>query len=158
MIATHYTETENLQQIADMVPQQEPFRFIDRITYADDTRIEGYYHFEKSNPIYKGHCPGYPVTPGVILTEVMAQIGLVAFGLYLLSKSTRMEDLVSKYMPAFTRSYVDFHKQVLPGETVYVVSEKILFRHKKLVCQVKLFNNNQELVASGNLSGFMHTK
>ena len=65
---------EIIDAILAKIPHQSPFRFIDEISYLDDTRIEGNYFLKKNADFYKGHFPGFPVTPGVILTEIMAQI------------------------------------------------------------------------------------
>jgi len=66
------------------IPQQPPFRFIDEIVSVDAERIEARYRWRPEAEFYKGHFPGNPVTPGVLLIESMAQAGLVALGLYLL--------------------------------------------------------------------------
>jgi 3-hydroxyacyl-[acyl-carrier-protein] dehydratase len=63
-----------IDDIMQMVPYKDPFKFIDAITYADGNRIEGIYFFDPNNAFYPGHFPGFPMTPGVILIEVMAQI------------------------------------------------------------------------------------
>ena len=73
------------QEVLALVPQQEPFRFIDEIISLDDEQIVGAYRFREDEYFYRGHFPGNPITPGVILIETMAQIGVVAFGMYLLA-------------------------------------------------------------------------
>jgi 3-hydroxyacyl-[acyl-carrier-protein] dehydratase len=65
------------------VPQQDPFRFIDEILELDEEHIVGAYRFRPDEYFYRGHFPDWPVTPGVILIETMAQTGVVAFGIYL---------------------------------------------------------------------------
>lgn len=143
-----------MEKLLQMMPQQEPFRFIDEITYIDDNRIEGCYCLDRNNNFYQGHFPGYPVTPGVILIEVMAQIGLVAFGLYLTTKDQKTNWLQASIIPVLCSVDVNFCKMVFPGEVVFVVSEKIMFRHGKLVCKVQLLNDRKELVSSGTITGF----
>ena len=71
------------ERVLGMVPQQHPFRFIEDILELDEEHIVGVYRFQKNEYFYRGHFPGLPITPGVILIETMAQTGVVAFGLYL---------------------------------------------------------------------------
>ena len=135
----------DIEKLIQMVPQKQPFRFIDKITYVDESRIEGFYCLDPGSEFYQGHFPEYPLTPGVILIEVMAQIGLVAFGLYLLNATADGDALLNK-IPVLFSADVNFRKQVLPGEHLFVVSEKILFRHGKLLCKVQLFNNDNAAI------------
>jgi len=66
------------EEVLALVPQQEPFRFIDEITELDEEHIVANYTFRPDADFYRGHFPGNPITPGVILTETMAQAGVVA--------------------------------------------------------------------------------
>ena len=91
-------------------------------------RVEGYYTFKKDEYFYQSHFKENPVTPGVILIECMAQIGLVCLGIYLLNS----EEVSVKTSVAFSSSQVDFLIPVFPGEKVNVVSEKVYFRFNKL--------------------------
>jgi 3-hydroxymyristoyl/3-hydroxydecanoyl-(acyl carrier protein) dehydratase len=93
----------------------------------------------------------YPVTPGVILTEAMAQIGLVGLGIFL----TKAYESKKAQKFVFTSSEVEYLKEVLPGEKVKVVSEKIYFRLGKLKCKVEMWNEKGERVAKGNLAGMI---
>ena len=79
---------------------------------------------------YAGHFNNYPVTPGVILTECMAQIGLVCFGFFLLNPtaSSIKKAVLSTYKIALTNHNIDFYLPVFPGERVRVLSHKEYFR------------------------------
>jgi 3-hydroxymyristoyl/3-hydroxydecanoyl-(acyl carrier protein) dehydratase len=70
-------------EVLGMVPQQEPFRFIDEIVELDQEHIVARYTFPEDSDFYRGHFPGNPITPGVILIETAAQAGVVAFGIFL---------------------------------------------------------------------------
>ena len=140
------------EDILAFVPQQKPFRFIEEILELDDDHIVGKYTFKQDESFYEGHFPGDPVTPGVILIETMAQTGVVAFGLYLTSKLSQNEEL-SQWTTFFTDCNIEFYKPVLPGTTVIVRGEKVFYRKMKLQTKVKLFLENNELVAEGVVSG-----
>ena len=135
-----------------LLPYSKPFLFVDTIHSISEDDIVGSYQFRKDEYFYKGHFEDEPVTPGVILIECMAQIGLVCLGIYLMRN-----ELQNHQSPqvAFTSSQIDFFIPVFPGETVKVVSSKTVFRFGKLKCDVQLFNQNDELVCRGKLSGMI---
>ena len=125
---------------------------MDGIDSVSENEITGYYTFKASESFYKGHFKDYPVTPGVILTECMAQIGLVCIGIYLLKGELNTN---VKPQIALTSHQMDFYLPVLPDEKVKVISEKEVFRFNKLRCKVKMFNEKDELVARGTISGML---
>ena len=73
------------QEIISKLPYSKPFLFVDEIINIDENGVEGNYTFDATLDFYKGHFKDNPVTPGVILTEVMAQIGVVCLGVFLLN-------------------------------------------------------------------------
>ena len=75
----------NYLEIISQLPYSEPFLFVDEITSITENGAVGNYSFDENSYFYKGHFKDNPVTPGVILTEVMAQIGVVCLGIYLLN-------------------------------------------------------------------------
>jgi 3-hydroxyacyl-[acyl-carrier-protein] dehydratase len=140
------------ETIIQLLPYQAPFLFVEELTYISENRSEGYYTFKNDEYFYQGHFKDNPITPGVILTEVMAQIGVVCLGIYLL-KNDFSE--IKKPQIALTSNQVDFFLPVKPKERVKVVSEKIYFRFNKLKCKVQLFNSKNELVCKGMISGML---
>jgi 3-hydroxyacyl-[acyl-carrier-protein] dehydratase len=140
------------QTLLELIPQQEPFRFVDEITSVNDLTIEGKYTFRKDHEFYKGHFPGNPVTPGVILLESMCQVGVVALGIYLLAQEKTPEE-TRQWTTMFSDAQVDFMKPVLPGETVTIKAEKIFWRRMKLRCKVEMFDSTGALVAQATASG-----
>lgn len=139
------------EEIIALLPYQKPFLFVDEICEVSDSGITGNYTFHKEDYFYKGHFKDYPVTPGVIITELMAQIGVVCLGIFI-SKPTQS---VSEYKIALTSHKVDFFVPVFPGEKITVVSEKQYFRFNKLKCSVKAFNDKDELIARGEIAGML---
>ena len=142
--------------VLDKIPHQPPFRFIDEITYLDNNRIEGNYFLKEDADFYKGHFPEFPITPGVILTEIMAQIGMVAFGIYLMIMQG--ETAFKNMATMLTETNIKFKKQVLPGQKVFVHSEKIFFRHGKLQCNISLKDSENKLLCFGVMSGMLFIK
>ena len=148
-------DINNIEQISEsilkLLPQQDPFRYLDRLVEVDDAHIVGQYTYKKNEWFYKGHFPGNPLTPGVILIETMAQTAVVAFGIYLVLKEGKEDPRT--LVTVFTDVEAEFHKNVLPGETVTVKAEKLFFRKKKLKCKVELFLKNGQLAATATLAG-----
>lgn len=138
-------------EILSKLPYQEPFLFVNHIDEVNSNSIKGSFTFKASSWFYKGHFKNNPVTPGVILTECAAQIGLASFGLFLLSQN---EDLnVEQVKLAMTSSNVEFLKPVLPDDKVVVEAEKMYFRFNKLKSSVKMYNSSGDVVLQGELAG-----
>jgi 3-hydroxyacyl-[acyl-carrier-protein] dehydratase len=137
-------------EIIALLPYSKPFLFVDGVNSVSENEICGYYTFRKDEYFYQGHFKDNPITPGVILTECMAQIGLVCFGIFLLKDELQT---TKKPQVALTSNQMDFYLPVLPGEKVIVHSEKEVFRFNKLKCKVKMLNKNGELAARGVISG-----
>jgi len=140
------------EEVLALVPQQEPFRFIDEILELDDQHIVARYTFSPDHDFYRGHFPGNPITPGVILTETMAQAGVVAFGIYLYARQTSREE-VAKLLTVFTDANVEFSGTVRPGDRVRTTGRVKFFRRRKLRAAVEMTLDDGTLVCSGELSG-----
>ena len=140
------------EEVLALVPQQEPFRFIDEILELDEEHIVARYTFSPEADFYRGHFPGNPITPGVILTETMAQAGVVAFGIYLYALETSLEE-VNKMLTIFTDANVDFTGSVMPGDRVTTTGRIKFFRRKKLRATVEMRLDDGTVVCSGELSG-----
>lgn len=137
--------------ILEHLPQQEPFRFVDSILEVDDDHIVATYRFRPEQDFYRGHFPGNAITPGVILVEAMAQVGVVALGIYLLSQDS--PDEVGEVVTMFTDMAIDFTGVVRPGDEVTITGHKQFFRRRKLRSQVAMKLADGTTVASGTVSG-----
>jgi 3-hydroxyacyl-[acyl-carrier-protein] dehydratase len=140
----------NTAEIISKLPYSKPFLFVDELVSIDENGVVGNYTFDANLDFYKGHFKDNPVTPGVILTEVMAQIGVVCLGVFLLNNEVNKNTLI-----ALTSNEIEFLKPVYPNEKVTVISEKIYFRFGKLKCKVKMLNAKNEEVCSGTIAGMM---
>ena len=141
------------QEIISKLPYTKPFLFVHEIIAIDENGVEGNFTFNENLDFYKGHFKDNPVTPGVILTEVMAQIGLVCLGIFLLN-----DNLNKKTLIALTSTDIEFLKPVFPKEKVIVISKKVYFRFGKLKCKVIMKNEKGQEVCNGMISGMIISK
>ena len=142
----------NVKDIIAKLPYTKPFLFVDELLHIDENGSMGTYTFDENLDFYKGHFKEKPVTPGVILTETMAQIGLVCLGIYLLNNELKNTSI------AFTSVEMQFLKPVYPNEKVTVISQKIYFRFGKLKCNISMKNEAEQIVSQGIFSGMLTTQ
>lgn len=138
------------QDIIDKLPYTKPFLFVEELHRVDENGAEGTFTFSADLDFYKGHFKDNPITPGVILTETMAQIGVVCLGIYLLGNDFNSDSKV-----ALTSSEIEYLKPVYPNQMVTVISEKLYFRFGKLKCKVRMWNANNEEVCHGTIAGMI---
>ncbi|AUD62754.1 3-hydroxyacyl-[acyl-carrier-protein] dehydratase FabZ [Tenericutes bacterium MO-XQ] len=105
----------SLEQIKEIIPHRDPFLLLDEIIELDTFKAIGIKHVTPDEFYFKGHFPGKPVVPGVILVESLAQVGAVI----ILS-----HDKYKGKIAYFTGiKNAKFRKSVLPGDTVYLHCE-----------------------------------
>jgi 3-hydroxyacyl-[acyl-carrier-protein] dehydratase len=140
------------KEIIEKLPYEKSFLFVDELINISENGITGTYTFDRNEFFYSGHFKDNPVTPGVILIEVMAQIGVVCLGIFLIK-----DDILEKENPqiALTSNSIDFFLPVFPGEKVRVVSQKEFFRFHKLKCKVEMYNEANALICRGFISGMI---
>ena len=139
-------------QVLDLLPQQEPFRFVDEILEVGDDHIVARYTFRPEADFYRGHFPGNPITPGVLLIEAMAQTGVVALGIYLVARERGVEE-VRRVLTVFTDVTAEFTGVVRPGDTVTIRARKVFFRRMKLRSDVEMRLADGSLVATATVAG-----
>ena len=140
-------------EILERLPYSPPFLFVDNLSEITENGAKGSYAFPEDAFFYEGHFKNYPVTPGVILTECLAQIGVVPIGIFL------NKDLdPDHFQIRLTSTAVDFFLPVFPGERVEVSSEKMYFRFNKLKCKVDMRNTEGNLICRGEISGMLGKK
>jgi len=139
-------------QVLERLPQQEPFRFVDRILELDEEHIVATYRFRSEADFYRGHFPGNPVTPGVLLLEAVAQVGVVALGIYLFALDHSEEEL-ERTVTFFTDAEVEFSGVVAPDTEVTIAAKKVFWRRNKLRSQATMTLADGTLVCAATISG-----
>jgi|SRR5690606_19688154 len=138
------------EEILGLLPYVDPFLFVEELHEVNENGARGSYRFPENAFFYEGHFKGYPVTPGVILTECMAQIGVVSLGIFLYK-----ELALGSCQINLTSTDVNFFHPVYPGERVEVTSEKLFLRFNKLKCKVEMRNVEGKLICRGEISGML---
>jgi 3-hydroxyacyl-[acyl-carrier-protein] dehydratase len=100
-----------MNDIEKLLPHREPFLFVDEIVQADEKKIIAKHTFTEKEFFFKGHFPEYPVVPGVILIETMAQSGGAG-----LRKIGILGDGALFFLASVDK--VKFRRQVRPGDEV----------------------------------------
>jgi len=101
----------NAQQIQEIIPHRFPFLLVDRIIEIEwGRRAVGIKNVSIGEPFFQGHFPGYPVMPGVLIIEALAQVGAVAL--------LGSEEFRGKMALFAGIDNVRFKRQVVPGDTL----------------------------------------
>ncbi|MFA5858975.1 MAG: bifunctional UDP-3-O-[3-hydroxymyristoyl] N-acetylglucosamine deacetylase/3-hydroxyacyl-ACP dehydratase [Elusimicrobiota bacterium] len=125
----------NQEQIKQYIPHRYPFLFLDRIVIPkEDLKVIGYKYLTGNEDFFKGHFPGYPILPGVIAVEAMAQSTCVLF----LSRP----ELQGKLAFFMTIDGVKFRRPMFPGDLLEMKIEVVRARERggKAVGQVYVDN------------------
>ncbi len=104
--------------IEALLPPRDPFLFVDTIDVTNEAEIVARHVFGADEYFFKGHFPEYPVVPGVILCETMAQAG----GAGLVKRGVLGEDSLFFFA---TLDKVKFRNQVRPGDEVKIVVKNL---------------------------------
>ena len=104
------TSIIEIQEILEFLPHRYPFLLVDRvIEYEEMSRIVGIKNVTINEPYFQGHFPGFPIMPGVLIIESMAQLGGV-----LLFKTIPDRDTKLVFFAGIEKAR--FRRPVLPGD------------------------------------------
>lgn len=101
------------REIQAVLPHRYPFLLVDRIIEIEEgRRAVGIKAVTVNEPFFQGHFPGFPVMPGVLMIEALAQVGGVA---------VLSAEAFRGYQPFLTGvDHFRFRRQVVPGDVLYL--------------------------------------
>lgn len=111
----------DIKEIQKILPHRYPFLLVDKIIeIEEDRRIVGIKNVTMNEPFFQGHFPGYPVMPGVLVVEALAQTGAVMV--------LKKPEFAGKIALFAGIDKLRFRRQVVPGDVLRLEVEVIAFK------------------------------
>lgn len=139
-----------IDEVKKILPHRYPFLFIDRVIEVTDKKIECIKNVTIDEPFFQGHFPNFPLMPGVLMIEAMAQAaGIVLIKLF-------PEDFASSTsIPLFLGiEKARFRKMVRPGDTLKIICEIVSLKGKIAKAQGKILVAEDVVCEAELLLGF----
>ena len=134
----------NKNEIKQIIPQREPFLMIDEVEeYVPGESAIAYKHVSEDEWYFKGHFPGNPIMPGVLITESLAQTGAIAI--------LSLEENKGRNALFAGIDKMRFKKQVVPGD-VLKLEVKIIKQKGPIGVGEALATCDGKIVAKGDLT------
>jgi 3-hydroxyacyl-[acyl-carrier-protein] dehydratase len=136
-----------IDEIMELLRHRYPFLLVDRITRLDEKVVEGYKNVTINEPFFSGHFPGYPIMPGVLVIEALAQTA----GVMLMKNNPDLRSSTPLFLGI---EKARFRRQVRPGDVLHmtceIVSRKMMIWKLKATAMV----SGEVMCAAELLVGF----
>ncbi len=114
----------DIQEIMGLLPHRYPFLLIDRVVeFESQKRLVAIKNVTVNEPFFQGHFPGYPIMPGVLVVEAMAQAGGIIM-------TAEMPDRHKKLVVFSGIERAKFRRPVTPGDQLRIEVEVLAFRSR----------------------------
>lgn len=134
-------------RIISRLPYADSFIFVDSIFDITEDTVIAKFCFNSGNDFYKWHFKHKPITPGILITEMMGQAGPISHLIFL----EKLYDSEKLFHPLVINLTASFINEILPDTELTIKSKKIYYRKNIIRSEVSVFNNNNELCAQSEL-------
>ncbi|MEM9293960.1 MAG: 3-hydroxyacyl-ACP dehydratase FabZ family protein [Acidobacteriota bacterium] len=134
------------RDLVSMLPHRPPMLLLDQAELTQDgSELTAVWNVPKEDPVLDGHFPDFPIWPGALLLESMAQTTAV----YLLGQ---LDDLQPDEMPVLGSADVRFLSPVLPGDTIYFTTHLVRRLGRQGLFSVRAVNQDDRPVARAKVT------
>lgn len=139
-----------IDEVKKILPHRYPFLFIDRVIEINDRRIEAVKNVTIDEPFFNGHFPNYPLMPGVLQIEAMAQ----AAGILMIIQNSQFKNQTSQ-LPLFLGiEKARFREKVRPGDQLKIICEIISIKGRIAKASGRIFVQDKTVAEAELLLGF----
>ena len=141
-----------VDEIKELIPHREPFLFVDSVLEIEKgVKITAEKLFNPEEFFFRGHFPGNPIVPGVIVTEALAQAGGVLFN-YSFRDELKKEGFENAYLMSLDRCR--FRVPVVPGDKV-VLEVELVRRRSRIIFFSAEASVDGKKVAEAEISAYL---
>jgi 3-hydroxyacyl-[acyl-carrier-protein] dehydratase len=141
---TSAKQTFNIQEIHQLLPHRYPFALVDRIIeYIPGKQAVGIKNVTYNEPYFPGHIPDYPLMPGVLMVEAMAQVG----GIVLI----QLPGMKGKFFAFAGIDKVRFRRPVVPGDRLTMTVELLSLKQNRIAKMQGRAEVDGELAVKGEM-------
>jgi 3-hydroxyacyl-[acyl-carrier-protein] dehydratase len=136
--------TFNIQEIHQLLPHRHPFALVDRIIdYVPGEKAVGIKNVTFNEPFFPGHIPNFPLMPGVLMVEAMAQVG----GIILV----QLPGMSGKFFAFAGIDKVRFRRPVTPGDRLIMTVELLSLKQNRIAKMQGIGEVDGELAVKGEM-------
>jgi 3-hydroxyacyl-[acyl-carrier-protein] dehydratase len=107
-----------MDEVLRAIPHRPPFLFVDQVVEITDKKIKATRRMDPEEAFFKGHYPGYPIMPGVLVCEAIFQTGAILL--------SRIMTDIGEGVPVLGRiNNAKFKQMVKPGDTLELEAELV---------------------------------
>ena len=141
---TQLKTTFNIQEIHQLLPHRYPFALVDRIIdYVPGEKAVGIKNVTFNEPFFPGHIPDFPLMPGVLMVEAMAQVGGIVL--------VQLTGMKGKFFAFAGIDKVRFRRPVTPGDRLIMTVELLSLKQNRIAKMQGRGEVDGELAVKGEM-------